>query len=206
MAQEVTLATAIGSYRYCLCGNFRRIRRLASLPVERQRHDNGHCARACRRRHALRGFERRRRCENAKTGQVIWSHTYTNPSEPQALIKAQSNAASEIATAIGQPYGVVTSDLRRSIPSVSSMQSYVCVLRAYAFRRNFCKTFDEVGRLAMEIAFEATLSASPLRFGATSRSANVDFSSSSSLLALADRLSVEAAQPSAQELPDAASA
>ena len=127
------------SYLYWLCGNCRRIRRLASLPVEQQRHDNGHCARACRRRHALRGFERRRRCENAKTGQVIWSHTYTNPSEPQALIKAQSNAASEIATAIGQPYGVVTSDLRRSIPSVSSMQSYVCVLRAYAFRRNFSR-------------------------------------------------------------------
>lgn len=76
---------------------------------------------------------------NAKTGQVIWSRTYTNPSEPQALIKAQSNVASEIATAVGQPYGIVTSDLRRSIPSVSSMQSYVCVLRAYAFRRNFAR-------------------------------------------------------------------
>lgn len=76
---------------------------------------------------------------NAKTGQVIWSRTYTNPSEPQALIKAQGDLASEIATAIGQPYGVVTSDIRRATPSVSNMQSYVCVLRAYAFRRNFAR-------------------------------------------------------------------
>ena len=72
-------------------------------------------------------------------GQIVWSKTYSRPSDPQILVRTQAEVASEIATAIGQPYGVVMGDMGRQpdLPAVSSMKSYGCVMRAYAFRHNF---------------------------------------------------------------------
>jgi TolB-like protein len=84
---------------------------------------------------------------DAETGRVLWSQTNSRPLIPKALIRAQRELAGEIATVLGQPYGVVRSDLtdRRETPAVSNMQSYVCVLRAYSYRRNFLrKEFDPV--------------------------------------------------------------
>jgi TolB-like protein len=77
----------------------------------------------------------------AKTGRVLWSQTYDRPLIPEALIRAQSEMAGEIAAVLGQPYGVVRSDLnnRLETPAVSNMQSYVCVLRAYGYRRSFSR-------------------------------------------------------------------
>jgi TolB-like protein/tetratricopeptide (TPR) repeat protein len=83
----------------------------------------------------------------AKSGRVLWSKTYNRPLIPDALIRVQKDLASEIATVLGQPYGVVSSDLnnRLTTPAVSSMQSYVCVLRAYRYRRGFSqKEFEPV--------------------------------------------------------------
>jgi TolB-like protein/tetratricopeptide (TPR) repeat protein len=78
----------------------------------------------------------------AKSGRVVWSDTYDRPRNPKALIGVQKDLASEIATVIGQPYGVVSSDIvsQLTTPAVSSMQSYVCVLRAYGYRRSFSRT------------------------------------------------------------------
>jgi TolB-like protein/tetratricopeptide (TPR) repeat protein len=77
----------------------------------------------------------------AKSGRVLWSQTYDRPLVPEALIGVQKDLASEIATVLGQPYGVVSSDLnnRLTTPAVANMQSYVCVLRAYGYRRNFSR-------------------------------------------------------------------
>jgi TolB-like protein len=83
----------------------------------------------------------------AKTGRVLWTETYDRPLIPKALIGVQKDLAGEIATVLGQPYGVVSSDVknRLTMPAVSNMQSYVCVLRAYGYRRNFSrKEFDPV--------------------------------------------------------------
>jgi TolB-like protein/tetratricopeptide (TPR) repeat protein len=85
----------------------------------------------------------------AKTGRIVWSQIYSRPLIPDALIRAQRDLAGEIATVVGQPYGVVPSDLidRRETPAVSNMQSYVCVLRAYGYRRSFLrKEFEPVLR------------------------------------------------------------
>jgi TolB-like protein/Tfp pilus assembly protein PilF len=85
----------------------------------------------------------------AKNGRVLWSETYDRPLIPKALIGVQKELASEIATVLGQPYGVVISDVvsQLTTPEVSSMQSYVCVLRAYGYRRSFLrKEFDPVLR------------------------------------------------------------
>ncbi|MEJ8574555.1 hypothetical protein [Microbaculum marinum] len=84
---------------------------------------------------------------DARSGQVLWTGVYDRPLEPEALIGVQSDLAEEIATALGQPYGVVNTDLMagRPAPAVSHMQSYLCVLRAYAYRRGFTRQeFDPV--------------------------------------------------------------
>jgi len=74
-------------------------------------------------------------------GEVVWTTTYDKPLSPDALVQVQHELAGAIATAIGQPYGIVNSDLnlRLGSPDVSSMQSYVCVLRAFVYRRSFSR-------------------------------------------------------------------
>jgi TolB-like protein/tetratricopeptide (TPR) repeat protein len=76
---------------------------------------------------------------NSASGQIIWTKSYTRQTDPQAMIAVQGDLASEIATAIAQPYGVVKTDLKshQTTPAVSDMQSYMCVLRAYSYRRSF---------------------------------------------------------------------
>ena len=78
---------------------------------------------------------------DAGTSRVLWSHTYDRPLVPEALMRVQRDLAGEIATVIGQPYGAINTDLdaRLTTPAVSHMQSYVCVLRAYGYRRNFAR-------------------------------------------------------------------
>jgi len=82
---------------------------------------------------------------DAQSGRVLWTGTYDRPLEPKALIGVQSELAAEIATAIGQPYGAVSDDLnlRTETADVSSMQSYLCVLRAYTYRRSFSRQLFE---------------------------------------------------------------
>lgn len=78
---------------------------------------------------------------NAQTGQVLWAEAYHQPLSPKALIGMQRELAGRIATALGQPYGAVNSalDVMQTMPQVSNMQSYVCVLRAYDYRRDFAR-------------------------------------------------------------------
>ncbi|MCA9312352.1 MAG: hypothetical protein KDA21_14155, partial [Phycisphaerales bacterium] len=78
---------------------------------------------------------------DAATGQVVWTGDFDRPSSPESLIRAQSELAAKIATELGQPYGVVTKDLegRQAAVGVTNMKSYVCVLRAYGYRRGFLR-------------------------------------------------------------------
>lgn len=83
------------------------------------------------------------------SGRIVWTKTYSRPSNPQVLVRTQAEVAGEIATAIGQPYGAVLGDIDAQpfIPSVSNMKSYACVTRAYGFRRNFPRDeFESVVR------------------------------------------------------------
>ena len=76
---------------------------------------------------------------NAQTGQVIWSETYDRAPTPGALLGVRAELAASIATVLGQPYGVLNSDMaaRLSTGVEPSMASYACVLRAYTYRRTF---------------------------------------------------------------------
>ncbi|MXN64905.1 hypothetical protein GR183_08295 [Stappia sp. GBMRC 2046] len=78
---------------------------------------------------------------DAATGQVLWSGTYNRALTPESLIRVQDDLAGEIASVLGQPYGVVAGDLklRAATPAVSSMKSYMCVRRAYGYRRGFSR-------------------------------------------------------------------
>ena len=76
---------------------------------------------------------------DGKSGQVYWSEHYNEPLQPDALAELRTTLAEAIAAEIGQPYGVVYTDLtqRRNTSSLGNMDSYVCVLRAYDYRQSF---------------------------------------------------------------------
>lgn len=76
---------------------------------------------------------------DAASGRVLWTGSYDRKLSPGSLMRVPAEIAAEIATAIGQPYGVVNTDLavRTAGADAASIESYVCVLRAYAFRRSF---------------------------------------------------------------------
>jgi len=76
---------------------------------------------------------------DARTGQALWGETYDRARTPGALLVVQHELAAAIATELGQPYGVINSDLsaRLSGEAAQGMPSYACVLRAYHYRRTF---------------------------------------------------------------------
>ncbi len=76
-----------------------------------------------------------------QSGQIIWAEDYRRPLMPGSLLQVQSEIASDIATALGQPYGIIRSDVTIGLPEDfnPSMSSYECVLRAYSYRRSFVR-------------------------------------------------------------------
>jgi TolB-like protein/tetratricopeptide (TPR) repeat protein len=93
---------------------------------------------------------------DATSGELVWTRSYSRPFDPQSLVSTQRKLADEIAEVIGQPYGVVRTDMsqRPSAPSVSSMDSYMCVLRGYGYRRTFLRAEFEPAMTCLEQAVE----------------------------------------------------
>ncbi|OSJ32175.1 hypothetical protein BSZ19_19760 [Bradyrhizobium japonicum] len=79
---------------------------------------------------------------NATSREIVWSRTSARPLDPASLMASQKDLAGEIAAFVGQPYGVIKSDIDASPikSSVSNMESYRCVLRAYRYRRSFLRS------------------------------------------------------------------
>ncbi|MCB1489951.1 MAG: hypothetical protein KDJ88_21140 [Bauldia sp.] len=75
---------------------------------------------------------------NADTGSVVWSKAFDKPLAPDGLFQIRRALAGEIASELGQPYGAVYTDLeaRQEAPKVANMESYLCVLRAFDYRRS----------------------------------------------------------------------
>jgi TolB-like protein/tetratricopeptide (TPR) repeat protein len=81
---------------------------------------------------------------NATSGEVVWTRTYARSADPKLLMDIQKQIASEIATVLGQPSGVLRNDINNS-PSPPSMESYACVMRAQGYQRSFSRAlFDPV--------------------------------------------------------------
>jgi TolB-like protein len=73
------------------------------------------------------------------SGRVIWAEQFDRKLDASSLLVLESDIATAIATALGQPYGVIKTELtdRLSGKFAPSISSYECVLRAYTYRRTF---------------------------------------------------------------------
>lgn len=78
---------------------------------------------------------------DAQSSQVLWSETYDRPLTPSNLLEAQERLATQIATRLGQPYGIVRSSIAKRISKgqPQTMTAYGCVLQAYSYRRTFSR-------------------------------------------------------------------
>ena len=97
------------------------------------------------------------RLADRQNGSVLWSGSYQNNLQVSPLLDIQSEIASEIATALGQPYGVVFQASARQRSEPEDWQSYNCVLSYYAYRR----TLGAAGQDAVRSCLEATVSRFP---------------------------------------------
>jgi TolB-like protein len=90
------------------------------------------------------------------SGQVIWAEQFDRTFEAGSLLTVQSEIATAIATALGQPYGIIKTELTDRLPRefTPSMPSYECVLRAYAYRRNFAPELHGPVLACLEAAVE----------------------------------------------------
>jgi TolB-like protein len=73
------------------------------------------------------------------SGRVIWAEQFDRELQASSLLDLEADIAAAIATALGQPYGIIQIELTGRLPNevAPSMPSYECVLRAYAYRRTF---------------------------------------------------------------------
>jgi len=76
---------------------------------------------------------------NASTNEIVWTEAYDPFLNPDEMIQLEKDLAGDIATKLGQPYGYLHTDVEDhlSTSEVSNMQSYLCVQRAFHYRRNF---------------------------------------------------------------------
>ena len=77
------------------------------------------------------------RLVETKTDQMLWAETYERVLNPESLAAIQGDIAGEIASKLGQSYGVIRNEITRNLSEefVPTMPSYECVLRAYQYRR-----------------------------------------------------------------------
>lgn len=74
-----------------------------------------------------------------ETGRILWTGDFDRPFAPTSLLAVQGQIASAIAAALGQPYGVIKTELTEQLDAdpFPRLPSFECLLRAYAYRRNF---------------------------------------------------------------------
>ncbi len=70
---------------------------------------------------------------------ILWMGSYDRNYSTHSLQAVQREIATAVASALGQPYGVLRTDesVRTAGADASNMSSYQCVLRGYTYRRSF---------------------------------------------------------------------
>lgn len=73
------------------------------------------------------------------TDELIWSRSYMVEHTAGAMMDLRKELSGGIATGLGQPYGPVNNDLRTKFAAAdpASLESHLCVLRAFGYRRTF---------------------------------------------------------------------
>ncbi len=89
---------------------------------------------------------------------AIWSEGYDRVFAVDEVLAIQDEIAASVATAIGQPYGVVYErEAASAAQRPESMDGYSCVLRAYSYWR----FFDPAEHARVRDCLEATVAADP---------------------------------------------
>lgn len=85
------------------------------------------------------------RLSSVTNREVLWANRWNLALSPVAIVDLQHDIANKIAADIGQPYGIVVSGFSQghSHPEAKDLPSYLCVQRAFNYRRSFGK--DEYG-------------------------------------------------------------
>jgi TolB-like protein len=93
---------------------------------------------------------------DATTGEIVWAQSYDRVSDPDTISRTENEIAADIASALGQPYGVIRTTLtdRLSDGALQQRSSYECVLRAYHFRRTYATALFEPVMSCMQAAVE----------------------------------------------------
>jgi len=93
---------------------------------------------------------------DARSGEIVWTDTYDRLIGPGPLLETQGAIAAEIASALGQPFGVIRNEISARLTDefVPSMPSYECVLRAYSYRIEFPRALHEPVLSCLEIAVQ----------------------------------------------------
>lgn len=91
---------------------------------------------------------------SAEDASVLWAQTYESDFEPSQVIAIERVIASQVATALGQPYGVIfRADSERSVPQApDDWAAYSCTLSYYAYRANIDAKTHPVVRQCLEDA------------------------------------------------------
>lgn len=73
---------------------------------------------------------------DAETGAVLWSQAYDDDLRVRDFFAIQDDVAQKVATAVGQPYGIIArSDERRTQAGPpEDLEAYACTLRFYGYR------------------------------------------------------------------------
>ncbi|MDF2688555.1 MAG: adenylate cyclase [Microvirga sp.] len=73
---------------------------------------------------------------DAETGAVLWSQAYDDDLRVRSFFAIQDNVAQKVATAIGQPYGIVfrADERREQAKAPEDLDAYACTLRFYGYR------------------------------------------------------------------------
>jgi TolB-like protein/Tfp pilus assembly protein PilF len=79
------------------------------------------------------------------TGRVLWSENYTRRIEPAELLAVQHEIAAGIAAALGQPFGVIRTELVDRLKGRfgPSMPSFECVVQATEYRRTLNRSMHD---------------------------------------------------------------
>jgi adenylate cyclase len=94
------------------------------------------------------------RLVEAKTGEILWSRTYNEDLRSRDLIAIQSEIAGKVASAVAQPYGVISqAEFTHSQEQPpDDLGAYLCTLRFYAYRADLRADMHAAARNCLEAA------------------------------------------------------
>ena len=96
---------------------------------------------------------------DAETGAVLWSQAYDDDLRVRGFFAIQDDVAQKVATAVGQPYGIVfRSDERRAQAGApEDLEAYACTLQFYGYRA----ALSPAGHAAIRTCLERAIARYP---------------------------------------------